>query len=342
MRRRGVQLRLVSPLRWNEGGNVVSLDRGADDFLVPVRTLGHHPFLFVYDPRPLRRLLRDSAIDVLDVHEEPASLATFEIRVLRRIYRRSARLLLYSAQNIYKNYPPPFRWLERRALAEANAVYVPNTAAGEVLRRKGFKGIIRLLALGVDIGRFTPAGLVNPTRSLHVGYVGRLEEHKGVQVLLEAIAGTPALTLDVIGDGPYRTTLEALSRELHLSGRVRFLGFSSHAALTDAYATFDVVVIPSLPTTGWIEQFCRVAVEAMASGIPIVASASGSLPEVVGDAGLLIQPADVEALRSALCTLAADSDLRSSLAVRGRARSERFSWPAIADAHHQLYREVVA
>src|SRR5699024_8858578 len=66
----------------------------------------------------------------------------------------------------------------------------------------------------------------------------------------------------------------------------------------------DVLVVPSLPTPGWVEQFGRVAVEAMASGVPVIASRSGALPDVVSGAGLLVEPADAQALRQALAEAA--------------------------------------
>ncbi|MCA1709430.1 MAG: glycosyltransferase, partial [Actinobacteria bacterium] len=264
LRRRGVQLSLVSPHRWNEGGHTVHLDADGDDFVVPIRTVGRHPFLFLYDPRPLRRLLRSGDFDILDVHEEPASLAAAELQLLRHLYCRPVPLLLYSAQNIHKRYPVPFRWLERRALAHAAAVYVPNTDAGRVLQRKGFKGIVRFLGLGVDVERFSGTERPRSAGALRIGYVGRLEEHKGVHVALEAVASEPRMTLEIVGDGPYRPTLEARSRALGLTDRARFSGFVAHGSLAETYGRFDVVVIPSIPTRTWIEQFCRVAVEAMA------------------------------------------------------------------------------
>jgi glycosyltransferase involved in cell wall biosynthesis len=83
-----------------------------------------------------------------------------------------------------------------------------------------------------------------------------------------------------------------------------------------------------------------VAVEAMASGVPVVASASGSLPEVVGDAGLLVPPGDPAALRAALRDLAGNPERRRELGGRGRARAARFSWSSVAQAHLALYQEV--
>jgi glycosyltransferase involved in cell wall biosynthesis len=344
----GVEVTLVSAQRWDEGGQVVALEPEPDEQVVATATVGHHPYRFAYDPRPLWRTLRRGRFDVIDIHEEPASLATAEVLVLARLAGVRAPVCLYSAQNIAKRYPVPFRWFEAVALRQAAAVHTCNEAAGVVLRAKGFEGRLENLGLGVDPAVFvtdpaesgaTPdAG--DATGRLHVGYVGRLEAHKGVAGLIDAVAGLPLVTLDVVGDGPDRVALEARAARLGLVDRVTFSGFRPSGALPQRYATFDVLAVPSLETPGWIEQFGRVVVEAMAAGVPVVASASGSLTEVVGDAGVLVPPGDVPALTGALAELAAHPEERRRLAAAAPARAARWSWPAIARRQADLYREV--
>ncbi len=261
----------------------------------------------------------------------------FEFLVARALVGSKAPFSLYSAQNIEKRYPPPFRWFERAALRRASAVRVCNRDAARIMRAKGFTGRIELVGLGVDT-----AALSRPRRArsgdLRVGYVGRLEDHKGVHVLIDAIARVPDAALTIVGDGPARARLEDRTQALGLSERVTFTGFVDPDELPDRYATFDVVVVPSLPTPRWAEQFGRVAVEAMAAGVPVIASDMGELPSIVRDAGVLVPPDDAAALSVALDRLASDGELRSRLAAAGRVRAERYSWPAIAAQHHALYQ----
>ena len=343
LRRRGAQVTLVSPRAWREGGRRVELDPGPDGFVVPARTLGSHPALFAYDPLPLLRLMRRRRFDHIDVHEEPCSLAAAEVRLLRRVLQPRSTLLLYSAQNIPKRYPLPFRRFEASALGQAAGVYVCNRAAGEILQAKGFRGTVGLLPLGVDVQRFTPNGRAaekTPPRPLLVGYVGRLTPEKGVEVLLRATAGQRAWSLVVVGDGPARDDLGRLAGALDLAAQVEFVPSLPHQDLPELYRRLDVLAVPSLPTPRWEEQFCRVAVEAMASAVPVVASASGALPEVVGDAGVLVPAGDPTALRDALGELAGHPERRRELGRRGRARAGRFSWGSVAEAHLALYEEV--
>jgi glycosyltransferase involved in cell wall biosynthesis len=340
----GVQEQLVSPHRWNEGGRDVVLDAQGDDFLVRARTFGRHPYVFAYDPRPIWRALRRGRFDVIDVHEEPASLAAWEVRVVARLAgHRRTPITFYGAQNIEKRFPPPFRWIERSSLRRAAGAHVCNREAGEIFRRKGFRGVVRVIGLGVDVDRFAP---LQPHREEHhaftVGYVGRLEAHKGVGVLLDAIAPLSDVHVSVFGDGPEADALRQRAQRLGLAARVRFHGFTPAAELPDAYRTVDVVAVPSQETSAWVEQFGRVAVEAMASGVPVIASDSGSLPEVVGDAGILLPPTDIGAWTAAIATLRDDPERRAQLGERGRTRATAYSWPAIARAHLDFYEDVIA
>jgi glycosyltransferase involved in cell wall biosynthesis len=345
LRRRGAQVTLVSPRAWREGGRRVELDPGPDQFVVPARTWGSHPALFAYDPLPLLRLMRRQRFDHIDVQEEPCSLAAAEVRLLHRALQPRSSLLLYSAQNIPKRYPLPFRRFEAAALGQAAGVYVCNRAAGEILQAKGFRGTLGLLPLGVDVDRFAPNGRATdgpPPRRPLVGYVGRLTPEKGVEVLLRATAGQRAWDLAIVGDGPARDDLERLVEELDLTSQVELVSSLPHEDLPELYRRLDLLAVPSLPTPRWEEQFCRVAVEAMASAVPVVASASGALPEVVGDAGVLIPAGDPAALGDALRDLAGDPERRRELGERGRARAVRFSWSSVAEAHLALYEEVRA
>ena len=104
LRRRGHRVDLVSAARWTEGGQEVPLVARPGEDVVGARTLGRHPAVFVYDPRPLWRAL-GRPVDVIDVHEEPFALATAEILLLRWLRRQPAPYVLYTAQNIDKRYP---------------------------------------------------------------------------------------------------------------------------------------------------------------------------------------------------------------------------------------------
>lgn len=336
--RLGVDLTLVTAAHWEEGGTMVSYEPAGDSFVVPVRTVGRHPNLFLYDPLPITRLLREGDWDLVDFHEEPFGLAVAEVLGLCRLLSVRFPFVVSSAQNIEKRYPPPFRWFERRTLARAAGAYTCNVDAGRILRAKGLRGVQTVLPLGVDIGRFRPGDREPPAGRLRVGFVGRLIPHKGVDILLRTVASDDRLTAEVVGDGPELEHLRLLARDLGITGRVEFHGHVGASDLPTVYPAFDVLAVPSLPQPGWREQFGRVVVEAQAAGVPVVASDSGALPEVVAGAGLLVPPGDPTALGDALVRFIEEPDLWARLRAAGLAEAGRFSWERVAEEQLAFYR----
>ena len=341
VRRHGHEVTSVTAQVWDEGGRDTPLRPRPGEDVVGVRTLGRHPALFVYDPRPLWRLLGRSW-DVIDLHEEPFALATAEVLAIRRLRGSRAPYCLYSAQNIDKRYPPPFRWFERWALRGAGAVSVCNAAAGRIVARKGLSGRPVLIGLGVDTAHFSPGTPRPPAtdRPIEVGYVGRLARHKGIDVLLEAVARKPRLRLRIAGAGPQDGDLRARSQQEDLRGRVELVGPVDSPALPDFYRSLDVLAVPSLDTPGWREQFGRVVVEAMSCGTPVVASDSGALPDVTHGAGVLVPPGDPGALAEALVSVGADPALSERMRREGVARAHEFSWDSIGEQYVELYESI--
>jgi glycosyltransferase involved in cell wall biosynthesis len=348
LRRRGHEVLLLSARRWDEFGRSVPLEPDPGEQVRGVPTLGTHPALFVYAPGPLWRALGEEW-DVVDVHEEPFALATAEVLLLRRLRawlgrRPAPPYLLYSAQNLPKRYPPPFRWLERAALRGAAGVHTCNDAAGRIVRDKGAAGAVETVPLGVDPDVFHPAPDADGERRpdpdrFRVGYAGRLAAHKGVGTLLDAVLADDRLRLDLAGAGPLEAELRR--RAAPAGERVRFLGTLDGADLAAFYRSLDALAVPSLETPGWVEQFGRVAVEAMACGVPVVASATGALPDVVGGAGLLVPAGDPAALGAALRRVAEDPALASTLRAGGLRRAATCTWDAVAERYAGLYARAV-
>ena len=160
-------------------------------------------------------------------------------------------------------------------------------------------------------------------------------------MLLEAIARLDRATLRVAGAGPEEAALRARVAELGIGDRVELVGSVGQDQLPDFYRGLDVLAVPSLPTPGWLEQFGRVVVEAMACGVPVVASDTGALPDVVGDAGLLVPPGDPEALATALESLLEDDATRGELSRRGVEQAQQASWSEVAGSYLGLYERAI-
>jgi glycosyltransferase involved in cell wall biosynthesis len=276
---------------------------------------------------------------ILDLHEEPYSLAAAAALWAAQREAPAAHVCIYSAQNIYKRYPPPFRQLERRVLTRAVAAYPCSREAGEVLRAKGFRGCLHVLPLGVSLPPELPA---KNDGALRVGFVGRLEPYKGGEIAIEAFARTSTAvdaTLEFVGSGSQESALRACAERLGLGSRVVFRGAIPQNDALDRIASYDALVVPSLTTAKWKEQFGRVAAQAMAAGTVVIASDSGALPDVVGDSGELVREGSVDDLADKLGCVLREPQRRADLARRGRKRAyEHLSWERVAEGCDEMYR----
>jgi glycosyltransferase involved in cell wall biosynthesis len=198
---------------------------------------------------------------------------------------------------------------------------------------------IEILPLGVDTRIFHPRGERVPGRI--VAMASADAPIKGVDVLLRAVAklATERDVHVVVVSKPQKDgPTDRLVRELALGDRVKFVSGISDDELGDLLASAEIAVVPSR-----YEGFSLPAVEHMASGTPLVASRAGALPEVVGDAGVLVQPGDVEELAATLHRLHDSAEERARTGAAGLARvQERFAWPAVASATVEHYRAAIA
>ncbi len=344
--RPNVELEVVTTRRWREA----ELDVEAiEDDLFPVRRsrawLSKHIQLFAYDPRPIVASLRRHRPHLVEVNHEPYSIACAEVLTLCDWFAPKATVVMQVCQNIYRRYPPPFNWLERRALKRVDAASACSDTVRELLDAKGFKKPVAIVPFGVNTTAFCPRD-DRPQRTgpPTIGFVGRMLHGKGLKVLAEALAmlGSQPWRLMVVGDGPTR---EPFQQELAAHGlidRTEFVGAVSYDQMPEFYQRMDVVAVPSRTTKRVREQFGRVLVEAMASGVPVIGSTSGAIPEVIADAGLVVPEGDAQALANAMRRMLSDSALRSRLKRAGRERAvENFSWERVAERTYELFSEVL-
>jgi glycosyltransferase involved in cell wall biosynthesis len=251
--------------------------------------------------------------------------------------------------------PRRHRWAVRALLGSAvrrarRVIAVSETTRAEILARYRLpaeKVVVVPEAAGPEFAPPSAArraevraayGLDGP----YVLFVGMLEPKKNLGALLEAVARLRAarawgpLSLVVAGAAGWGPPLGPRVRALGLDGIVRWIGPVADADLPALYGAAEAFAFPSL----W-EGFGLPALEAMASGTPVLAARRGALPEVTGDAALLAEP-EPAALAEALGTLLADAALRARLREAGLARAVRFSWERTAAETLAVYRAAVA
>jgi glycosyltransferase involved in cell wall biosynthesis len=314
---------------------------------VPVRGAGRI-HLMTYGGE-LRRILA-RGWDVVHCWEEPYVAAAWQVA---RWTPPGAALVYATFQNLAKRYPPPFSWMEGAALRRADGWIAFGETVREALGgRDGYRDRPHaVVPPAIDTARFSPDE--DDGRALRralgwegdvpvVGYLGRFVPEKGLETMMRALDGVAApWRALVVGGGPMEAELRRWAAG-H-GDRVRVVTGVAHGDVPRHLRAMDALCAPSRTTPRWREQFGRMAAEALACGVPVVAAASGELPHVVGDAGVLVAEDDVPAWTAALSDLLADGERRRALGRRGVARAaERFAPAVVARATLDFFAAVHA
>lgn len=287
--------------------------------------------------------------DVVHCWEEPYVLAGAQVA---RRSPAAARFVFATFQNLVKSYPPPFAGFERASVRRAAGwIAFGRTVENALASRDGYDRIPhRVIPPGVDVDRFTRDGSAGaavrgqlgwPEDAQVVGYLGRFAPQKGLADLCAALerAQAPWHAL-FVGGGELRGDLERFRakypRRVHIATGV------PHGEVPRWLNAMSVLCAPSRTTPVWREQFGRMLIEAMSCGVPVVASRSGEMPNVIGDAGRVVPERDPAALADALDALLGDAAARAGLAEAGIARArDCFAWPVVAREHLAFFDALV-
>ncbi|MBI2195389.1 MAG: glycosyltransferase [Planctomycetes bacterium] len=316
------------------GGPLEEDIRGAG---VPVAIAGKGGKL---DPLPLLRLLRHLR------RFRPQVLHTWMFTA--NAYGRAAGLLAgvpvriasERAVDSWKTWP--YRWTDRLLASTTHCIVANCAAVREFVRRQIPPAAARIEVIpnGVDIHRFTPR-VHGAAGEVVFCSAGRLAAQKRMDLVLRALAQIPEnpvrTRLRIAGEGPLGPELKALAAKLGVSGRVEWLG--SVPDLAPVLASSDAFVLAS----DW-EGMPNVVLEAMASGLPVAATAVDGTLELVrdGETGILIPPNSVPDLAAAIQRLAGSPDLRQNMGSSGRRRAEsEFSMERMVQAYEALYERLL-
>jgi glycosyltransferase involved in cell wall biosynthesis len=296
---------------------------------------------------------------IVHVENERHSTIVLQSWTARNLFAPRARLVVFVWDNHRGGLPrekitvPLGKWMARRV----DFFIAGNRDARDLLIQDGVDParIVIAPATGVDLDVFRSPS-VEEREALRaklgigvddfvVGFVGRIEQEKGVRELGAALAGIaaggsgPAVRWLLVGQG---SLLEEV-KELGGAGLgVVHVPPQRYQDVAQYYRAMDVLVLASRTTTAWKEQFGRVLVEAMASGVPVIGSTCGAIPEVIGDAGIVFPEGDVGGLRGAIERIMRSAPERRELEARGVARvREHYSDAAVARETAAVYQEVL-
>jgi phosphatidylinositol alpha-mannosyltransferase len=316
--------------------------REAPDYLVPLgRTLGigangavSNLSVFPEGPISLRRELRAGDFDVVHVHEPLAPTIGWDASVFRGA-PVVGTFHAYSTK-AFPNHVASLMGARRRFNQLSARIAVSDAAAWT--GRRWFGGQYTIVPNGVDVDG-APKGPKEPSDELRLLFVGRAEERKGLPVLLaafQALVEHVPSRLTVIGADPEDVC--RLVADPDVLSHIDVLGKVSDSVLWRHLGDADLLCAPSLAG----ESFGMVLIEAMAAGTPVIASGIAGYSDVVTDGvdGVLVPPADPQALAEELQLLAHEPERLTAMGEAGRKSAERYAWPRIADEVKQVYEWV--
>lgn len=314
------------------------------------RLLGIEERLRDFDIIHAKDLTHGFSYQAARVREEQGNQAGFVLTVAQNIPFHRPRKLGVTFGNEEK------RSFVRQA-ADA-FIAVSKQAKGALMIEGVPQERIHTIPYGIDTDRFSPTE-PSPEAQRRFGfepepcnllYVGSLIERKGVRTLLHAYRlltlswdeSDEVPHLHFVGSGPLREGLQRLCRRWETEDSVHFHGRVPFGDIDKVYNLADVFVIPSHATEQWQEQFGFVTAEAMASGLPVIGTQSGAIPEVIGGGGLMVPPANPTALSEVLEELCLHPERRTSLGKEARDRAlRRYDSVKVAEQYEQVYLDVL-
>jgi len=300
---------------------------------------------------PLKKLLKKIDPDVVHIHHAftPISLAFTLTSTLNDyptvLTNHSAYLYDYNALLKALGY---VAFPVRRVLKRVDKIIAVSDVAAKFIKSFVPSVPIEVIPNGVDVKKFNPRGSKKLRRSLNsdfiILYVGRLVYRKGVHYLIDSMAFItnehPKSALVIVGDGPLKRHLKERASELGLDKLVLFLGKVTDDELPDVYRSSDVLVMPSL----YGESQGIVALEGMASGLPVIASPVGGLREVITDrvTGLLLESISPRSIANTVLMLHSNPLLSKKISKKAREIVEKkYSWDVIIPKVERVYEEVM-
>ncbi len=349
---------------------LLSPDEPSDSFLRALVTLGVTPTVL----RPRGESSTDGAVTVVRVAARGEAKNPLDLRWSRKGLRSAIREAAPTLVHIVGDPWTPTAEAGAAACRKLGLPYVLvgttsfGHAKGIVARwqaervREGAAGLAGLGRPALD--RLVGSGTKVPTAVLAVSgtalparrvarecvapirflVVGRILKERGLDLLFDALADTYGdWRLRIAGTGPMQETLEAQAQRLGLSARIDWLGAVPRDSLAQLWDESDALVAPSRSQPAWVEPTGNLVVEAMAHGLAAIVSRCGALPEVVGDAGLVVDEGDKAALTRALKALVEQPARCTALGELARQQVERaHSDTAMADRTVAFWRRVLA
>lgn len=222
---------------------------------------------------------------------------------------------------------------------EAGAVVANSEGLKELALKSSTDQDISVICNGINISEFKPdQDKINRNNELRIVCVSRLIERKGIRFLIEAVGilKNKEIKLVLVGEGNQEDELKKLAIDLGVPHKVEFKGYMNHQDMVDIYKNSDVFVLPSMN-----EGMSNALLEAMASGLPVIATRTGGTAELVDGNGIIVPMGDSKAIADGIKRLISNPDERRSMGLKSRENVKTRGWGTVADAYLKVYNNVI-
>ncbi len=299
------------------------------------------------------RLLHDIRVirpDILHIFEEISGMIAFQTVLFRNLCGLKSRIFVYSAENIPGNVHPLFRLPMAYVIRQAEQAFVCSSGVKDTLQQEGLTKPITVFPLGVNHRMFRKLCVDDLKARLGldgkfvIGYCGRLLESKGIFLLVEMMRSLPEQAhLLVVGSGEAEQGFRTRVAEQGVAHRVHLAGNIEYEKLPAYLNCMDIGIVPSQTTPRWKEQFGRAVIELMSCEVPVIGSDSGSIPEVIGEAGRIFPEHDLQACLAHINALLFSPQECERLGAAGRKRvMESYSVAIMSERLLEMYTPLIA
>ena len=340
----------VAPTSAYENLRDVPLEVSSDELCAvkPVKLhFSRHIHFMLYGQR-LRQIVREPW-DLIHCWEEPFNAAGMQAAWWAP---KKVPFVFYTFQNIQKRYPPPFSQFEAYTLNRSAGWVAGGELVLETMLNRGYGSKpYQVMPLGVDVETFSPNA--SSRKRIHedlgwemdgppvVGFLGRFVEHKGLRILTNALERlrSPWRAL-FVGGGPMELELKEWAKRY--SDSVRVVTGIKHDEVPAYLNSMDLLCAPSQTRPNWREQLGRMIIEAFACGTPVLASDSGEIPYVVGDAGRIVHETDEVGWGDTIERLIQSPKELREMSWKGLERARQvYSWAVVAGNYLKFFEQIL-
>ena len=298
-----------------------------------------------YSPLAVIKAIIDFRPDIIQVEQEVFSLSALELSFFARLFNKP--VVFFGWENMDRQLSSFRQWIRKYVFDRAKLIIAGNCEGGELVKKWGYPGKVEVMPqMGVDTEFFTPAENKQANSEFCIGFVGRLSYHKGIDTLIAAgkILREQNYSFRIIlcGSGSDESKFREEARKLGVDELITWRGGVSHEEVPLEMQKLDLLVLPSRTVETWKEQFGHVIIEAMATGIPVVGSTCGEIPNVVGRSDLVFTEGNAEELAVILARLISDNAWYSEAAQYSLDRvHQNYSHKRIAQRLIDLWSDIL-